>query len=75
MNSNRAIPLIFAAVLAWGVFLGIGAYLFNHNILRFVMVMGCVGAFLGFWAIMLVARSARLKREDKPRRLGPGDAC
>ena len=74
MTPQRAIPLIFVAVLVWGVFLAIGAYYFNHNIWRFVMVMGCVGAFLASWGIMLASRNARLKR-DKPHRLGPRDAC
>jgi hypothetical protein len=74
MTPNRAMLLIAAAVLVWGVFLAVGAYYFNHNVWRFVMVMGCVGGFLAFWGIMLAVRSARLKRQ-KSRRLGPRDAC
>ena len=74
MTPKGAMMLIAAGVLAWGIFLGIGAYLFNHNIMRFVMVMGCVGGFLAFWGVMLYARSVRLKRQ-KPRRLGSRDAC
>lgn len=74
LSPRFAIPLIVASVLVWGLFLGIGAYLYNHNIWRLVMVMGCVTGFLGFWGIMLAARRARLNRE-KRRRLGPRDAC
>jgi protein-S-isoprenylcysteine O-methyltransferase Ste14 len=48
------------------VFHAIGAYRLNHNPLRIVVVLGCVLAFLGFWAAMLASRSARLRRDDKP---------
>lgn len=76
MNANRAIWLIMAGVLAWGVFHAVGAYLNyaeNSNPWRFVVVLGCVLAFLAFWATMLAARSARLRKQNQ-RRLGPGDA-
>jgi protein-S-isoprenylcysteine O-methyltransferase Ste14 len=66
MTASRTILLIMAAVLAWGVFHAIGAYRLNHNPLRIVVVLGCVLAFLGFWAAMLASRSARLRRDDKP---------
>jgi hypothetical protein len=77
MKSYRGIWLIMAGVLAWGVFHAIGAYWnysANTNPWRFVIVLGCVVAFLGFWGIMLAARNARLRKQNQ-RRLGPGDAC
>jgi len=65
MTASRTILLIMAAVLVWGVFHGLGAYFFNHNPWRFAVVLGCVLAFLGFWAAMLASRNARLRREEK----------
>ncbi|HEX4132849.1 MAG TPA: hypothetical protein VHZ24_22640 [Pirellulales bacterium] len=65
MRSNRIILLIAAGVLAWGVYQAWGAYRLNHNPWRFVMVLGCTLAFLGFWAAMLAARQRRLDRERR----------
>lgn len=69
--------LISVAVLVWGLFLALGAYLnfpLNSNPWRFAVVFGCVLAFLGFWWVMLAQRNARLRKQNR-RRLGPGDAC
>ena len=65
-------------LLAWGVFHALGAYLnYRHNVnpWRFVMVLGCVVAFLAFWGIMLRARQKRLRAAPPHRRLGAKDAC
>lgn len=56
---------IALAVAAWGVYHAIGAYRYNHNPWRAVMVLACVGGFLGFWGLLL--RSARF-RELRNRR-------
>lgn len=42
-----------AAVLAWGTFHAVGAYLYNHNWQRPAMVLGCVLAFLAWWLWLL----------------------
>jgi len=42
-----------AAVLAWGTFHALGAYLYNHNWQRPAMVLGCVLAFLAWWLWLL----------------------
>jgi hypothetical protein len=61
------LPTIAVAVAAWGVFHAIGAYRFNHNLARPVMVLGCVAAYLGFWGLMLRSRRARLARQQRNR--------
>ncbi len=53
------------AVAGWGIFHAIGAYRFNHNPMRAVMVLACVAAYLGFWGLMLAARRARIARQSK----------
>jgi len=76
MKPRNVILLIMAGVLAWGLFHAIGAYFnfkLNSNPWRFVVVLGCVLAFLAFWGLMLAQRNARLRRGN--RRLGPRDAC
>jgi len=60
---SRIIGWVALAILAWGVFHAIGAWRFNHNPLRAVVVLVCVGAFLGFWMVMLAARQRRLTRQ------------
>jgi len=67
MTANRVILLIAVVVAAWGVYHAVGAYLFNHNPWRGVVVLGCVAAYLGFWSLMLSARRARLERQGRER--------
>jgi hypothetical protein len=62
-----AFALIMVAVLAWGIFHAVGAYRYNHNPLRAVMVLVCVAAYLGFWGAMLASRRARLARQSKEK--------
>lgn len=76
MKPNHLIWLIVAGVAAWGTFHAVGTY-FNYqyqwgayrNAWRSVVVLGAVGAFVAFWAAMLAARSARLRRQQNQ---GPG---
>lgn len=56
MKANRLIALIMAAVVVWGAFLSVGAWRQSHDWRRPAITMGCVFAFLLFWAVMLVRR-------------------
>jgi hypothetical protein len=47
---------IMIAVILWGAFLAVGAWLSSHDWRRPAIVMGCVFAFLAFWGAMLAAR-------------------
>lgn len=58
----RPIAYLMVGMLAWGAFHAVGAYRFNHNPWRSVVVFACSLAFLGFWAAMLGARKRRLAR-------------
>jgi CHASE2 domain-containing sensor protein len=51
-----------AGIVAWGLVHGIGAWQFNHDPRRLLVVLGCVAGFLGFWLVMLAARRRRLAR-------------
>jgi hypothetical protein len=56
---KRAILLIVAGLFAWGIYHAVGAYLYNHNPWRAVVVMTCVCGFLGFWLLLLATRRPR----------------
>ncbi len=63
MSPTRSLSMIMVGLVAWGAFHAVGAYRFNHNIWRPVIVLACSATFLGFWLVMLAARQSRLKRQ------------
>jgi hypothetical protein len=48
--------LIVLGLAAWGAYLATGAYLFNHNPWRGVVILGCVATFIGGWFWLLRTR-------------------
>lgn len=64
MSFGKAFALIMVGVVAWGVFHAVGAYRYNHDVRRALMVLGCVAAFLSFWGAMLWSRKRRLTRQS-----------
>ena len=68
-DAPRIIRGIMLAVLVWGSLLAAGAWTFNHDIRRPIVVMVCVLGFLGFWGAMLSARRRRLDRPSDTRRV------
>ncbi len=66
-QTQRVLAIIMVAVLAWGTFHAVGAYLYNHYWARPAVVLLCVGAFLGWWVWLLRRRDARLERESDDR--------
>ena len=57
----RAIAMVVTGILAWGVFHAVGAYRFNHDPRRGLVVLACVVAFLAFWGILLWNRARSLR--------------
>jgi hypothetical protein len=57
--------LLAMAVAVWGLLLALGAYLEpgadqpRHDSRKFWVVLGCVGGFLGLWALALWLRARR----------------
>ena len=45
--------LIMGGMIVWGAYIAVGAYLYNKDPWRGVIVMACVGLFLGFWLLLL----------------------
>jgi uncharacterized membrane protein len=56
---------IMLAVLAWGMLLALGSYLFggNHAVERAAIVLSVTVAFLLMWVAALAMRKRRLARE------------
>ncbi|HVX60309.1 MAG TPA: hypothetical protein VHC19_06905 [Pirellulales bacterium] len=65
MTRNRLMSLIMLAVLAWGSVLSYGAYRQSGSVVRPLVTMGCVLAFLGFWLVMLNTRRRRVANDDQ----------
>lgn len=57
--NRQIITVIVLGLAAWGVYLAIGDYLSNHNLLRSAVTIGCVAIFLGIWLTALAVRRAR----------------
>ena len=63
-DAERLIRWIMLAIVCWGAIHAFGAWRFNHDARRPLVVLGCVLAFLGFWSLMLAARRRRLERRQ-----------
>lgn len=63
------IPYIVIGLLFWGGLLAYGAYAFQgkNDFRKPLIVLACVGVFVGFWGIMIWANRGRL-RHDVQRR-------
>jgi protein-S-isoprenylcysteine O-methyltransferase Ste14 len=69
-DPNRGTKYVLSAIMAglvvWGVFHAVGAFRYNYNPWRGVIVLGCVAVFLGWWLILLNVRSRRAARIARP---------
>jgi ABC-type transport system involved in Fe-S cluster assembly fused permease/ATPase subunit len=62
VSSRTILTIVMAALALWAVYIAVGAYWYNFNPWRAVVVLGCMAAFLGFWLLMLWARARRSQR-------------
>jgi hypothetical protein len=53
VSPRLILALIMGGMVVWGAYVALGAYLYNYNPWRGLIVMACVGLFLGFWLLML----------------------
>ena len=60
-NPEKILRGIMLALVVWGVIQALGSWLFNHDPRRPLIVLACVGGFLGFWLAALAARRRRLE--------------
>ena len=69
---KRILGGIVVALIVWAVYHAVGAYRLNHNPWRAVIVLACMGGFLGFWWLMLHSRQRRLRKRDSHRDANQG---
>jgi hypothetical protein len=62
--TSRIIIAIAAALAVWAAYHAVGAYRFNHNPWRAVMVLASMGIFLGTWWLLLRSRARAGRRRD-----------
>ena len=60
-DAEKILRGIMLALVAWGVVQALGSWLSNHDPRRPLLVLACVGGFLGFWLAVLAARRRRLE--------------
>jgi hypothetical protein len=58
---EKIIRGIMLALVGWGVIQALGAWMFNYDPRRGLLVLVCVGGFLGFWLAALSVRRRRLQ--------------
>ncbi len=63
-GSKILIRWIFGGLIVWGIAQAIGAYSLNHDPRRPLIVLACVGAFLGFWVVLLIVFKNRQKQNS-----------
>ena len=66
------LALLTVSLLAWGSFHAIGAYFggfggenLQHDFRRAMVVLGCMGVFLGIWWLLILTRKPRNSRTDR----------
>lgn len=58
------IPWIVIGLVVWGGLLALGAYVFQgqYDVRKPLIIMACVGLFVGFWAVMIWRNRGRFQR-------------
>jgi hypothetical protein len=59
-GNQRILAWIMGGLVVWGLFHAAGAWTFNHDVRRPLVVIACTAAFLGFWLVLLANRRKRL---------------
>lgn len=59
-SPRTLLSLVFGGLLLWGVYVAVGVWWKGLNPLGALVVLVCVGFFLGFWWLLL-----RTKRPDR----------
>lgn len=61
-SPRLVLALIMGGLVVWGAYVALGAFLYNQNPWRPVIVMVFVGAFVGIWLLLLRTQ----KRNKQP---------
>ncbi len=61
-SQRTVLAVIMGGLLAWALYIAIGAYLYNFRIVPAIIVVGCMAMFVGVWLLLL-----RTTGRDKQR--------
>ena len=65
---RRRLPYIIMAALAiWGLIHALGAYLYNYNPWRGIIVLACMAVFIGWWVWLLRLQARRMAERENSR--------
>ncbi len=53
LSHRTILALIMAGVILWGIYVAVGAYRYNLNPWRPVIVLACIALFVGTWLALL----------------------
>lgn len=59
MSPRTILALIFGGLLLWGLYIAGGVLWYGLNPVGALVVLVCVGIFLGFWALLLRSQSSK----------------
>ena len=52
--------LVMIGLVLWGAYVAVGSYWYNMNPVRGLIVLACVGGFMGLW-LLLIWNRGRIK--------------
>jgi hypothetical protein len=53
ISQRTLLAIIMGGLVVWSLYVAIGAYLYNFDLLRSLIVLGSMAVFLGFWLLLL----------------------
>jgi len=53
MSPRKMLALVMGGLLLWGIYVAAGAFWYGRSPWEAVIIMVCVGMFLGFWLLLL----------------------
>jgi ABC-type transport system involved in Fe-S cluster assembly fused permease/ATPase subunit len=56
LSPRTILALIFGGLILWGVYVATGVMWYGLNLAGAVLVLVCMGMFLGFWLLLLRTR-------------------
>jgi hypothetical protein len=64
MSPKTIITLIVGGLILWGLYVAAGVIWYDLNVGGAVVVLVCVGMFVGFWLLLLRSKSSQQPRDD-----------
>ena len=56
MSQRTLLMIIMGTLVAWALYVAIGAYWYNFDLMRAIVVLACMAAFLGIWLLLFWSR-------------------